>query len=164
MRRAALDGFLRPSRYHRVRHIAPAKRPNVQGIGQRRAARFAGGDRPEQVEFRAGGAARGLIAALWALARGSRLRRPIRHRVPVLAPGNLTRAAGNARVTYMKTFNARLAEQDLRKFAAKARRRGVSQAALLREWIHAREIPTVDDAAGWEARNSGNRRLRISPG
>lgn len=64
----------------------------------------------------------------------------------------------------MKTFNARLAEQDLRKFAAKARRRGVSQTALLREWIHAREIPTVDDAEGWEARNSGNRRLRISLG
>ena len=64
----------------------------------------------------------------------------------------------------MKTFNARLAEQDLRKFAAKARRRGLSQAALLREWIQARDIPTVDAAAGWEARNLGNRRLRVTRG
>jgi len=64
----------------------------------------------------------------------------------------------------MKTFSARLAEQDVRKFAAKARRRGVSQTALLREWINAREIPTVEDAGAWEARNAGNRRLRITRG
>ena len=64
----------------------------------------------------------------------------------------------------MKTFNARLAEQDVRKFAAKARRRGLSQTALLREWINAREIPTVEDAAAWEERNTGNHRLRIARG
>lgn len=64
----------------------------------------------------------------------------------------------------MKTFNARLAELDLRKFAAKARRRGVSQTALLREWIHSRDIPTAADAGLWEERNSGNRRLRIARG
>lgn len=64
----------------------------------------------------------------------------------------------------MKTFNARLAESDLRKFALKARRKGVSQTALLREWIHARDIPTVADAAAWEARNAGNGRLRIRRG
>jgi hypothetical protein len=64
----------------------------------------------------------------------------------------------------MKTFNARLAEQDLKKFAAKARRRGLSQAALLREWIHAREVPTVADAAAWESRNAGNRGLRVARG
>ncbi len=64
----------------------------------------------------------------------------------------------------MKTFNVRLAEQDVRKFAAEARRRGVSQTALLREWINAREIPTAEDAGAWEARNAGDRRLRVSLG
>ena len=64
----------------------------------------------------------------------------------------------------MKAFNARLAESDLKKFALKARRKGVSQTALLREWIHSREIPTVANAAAWETRNAGNARLRISRG
>lgn len=77
---------------------------------------------------------------------------------------NLTKGTRNAPAKLMKIFNARLAEHDLRRFAAKARRLGLSQTALLREWIHAREIPTVDAAARWEARNSGNRRLRISLG
>ena len=70
----------------------------------------------------------------------------------------------NASVMQTKTFNARLAESDLKKFALKARRKGVSQTALLREWIHARDIPTAADAAAWEARNAGNARLRISRG
>jgi hypothetical protein len=65
---------------------------------------------------------------------------------------------------HMKAFNARLAESDLRKFATKARKRGLSQSALLREWIHARDIPTVADAAAWEARNAGNSRLKIHRG
>ena len=68
----------------------------------------------------------------------------------------------NASVMHMKTFNARLAENDLKKFAVKAERRGLSQTALLRDWIRSREVPTVLDAAGWEARNEGNRRLRIA--
>lgn len=46
----------------------------------------------------------------------------------------------------------------------KARRKGVSQTALLREWIHARDIPTVAHADAWETRNAGNVRLRISRG
>jgi hypothetical protein len=70
----------------------------------------------------------------------------------------------NAQVTRTKTFNARLATADLKKFAAKARRCGLSQTPLLREWIHTREVPTVADAARWEERNLGNRRLRISRG
>ena len=64
----------------------------------------------------------------------------------------------------MKTFNARLAEQDVRKFASKARRRGLSQTALLREWIHSREVPTAAAAAAWESQNAGNRRLRVARG
>ncbi len=63
---------------------------------------------------------------------------------------------------HVKTFNARLAESDLKKLASKARRRGLTQTALLREWIHSRDIPTAGDAAIWEARNAGNPRLRIS--
>jgi hypothetical protein len=62
----------------------------------------------------------------------------------------------------MKTFNARLAENDLKKFALKARQRGVSQTALLREWIHTREVPTVENAEVWEQRNEGNQRLKVS--
>ncbi len=76
----------------------------------------------------------------------------------------LTLWSRNASVKQMKAFNARLAESDLKKFALKARRRGVSQTALLREWIHSRDIPTVADAAAWETRNAGNARLRISRG
>lgn len=64
----------------------------------------------------------------------------------------------------MKTFNARLAEADLKKFASKARQLGVTQTALLREWIRTREIPTVENAEAWELRNEGNRRLRIARG
>jgi len=61
-----------------------------------------------------------------------------------------------------KSFNARLPESDLKKFARKAERRGISQTALLREWIRARELPTASDAALWEIRNQGNPRLRIA--
>lgn len=64
----------------------------------------------------------------------------------------------------MKTFNARLAEQDLKKFAAKAHRRGVTQTALLREWIHSRDIPTAADAGLWEEQKAGSSRLRIARG
>ncbi len=63
-----------------------------------------------------------------------------------------------------KVFNARLEESDLRKFARKAKRQGLSQTALLREWIRSSEIPTVADAAAWERRNAGSTRLRIARG
>lgn len=82
----------------------------------------------------------------------------------LLKGARLTILPCNAPVKQMKTFNARLAESDLKKFAAKARRKGVSQTALLREWIHARDIPTAADAGAWEIRNAGNPRLRISRG
>jgi hypothetical protein len=62
----------------------------------------------------------------------------------------------------MKNFNARLAEIDLRKFAAKARRKGLSQTALLREWIRSRNLPTALDAAQWEERNEGKKRLKMA--
>lgn len=63
-----------------------------------------------------------------------------------------------------KIFNARLGESDLKKFARKAKRQGLSQTALLREWIRSPEVPTADDAARWERRNEGNTRLRIARG
>lgn len=74
----------------------------------------------------------------------------------------LTMEVCNANVMHMKTFNARLDESDLKRFAAKALSRGVSQTALLREWIRSRDVPTAGDAAVWERRNAGNKRLAIS--
>lgn len=65
---------------------------------------------------------------------------------------------------HMKAFSARLAESDIKKFSAKARSRGMSQTALLREWIRSREIPTAADAEVWEQRNEGNRRLAVRRG
>jgi hypothetical protein len=62
---------------------------------------------------------------------------------------------------HMKVFNARLEEKDLKEFAAKAQRRGLSQSALLREWIRSRDVPTAGEAEAWESRNWGNIRLRI---
>jgi hypothetical protein len=64
-------------------------------------------------------------------------------------------------VVQMKAFTARLNEMDLKEFSAKARRQGLSKNALLREWIRSRDVPTAADAEAWEARNWGNRRLRI---
>ncbi|MGH8020019.1 MAG: CopG family transcriptional regulator [Opitutaceae bacterium] len=60
-----------------------------------------------------------------------------------------------------KTFSARLDEKALARFERKARKRGVSKTALLRQWIFEREAPTAGDAEEWEKRNEGNKRLRI---
>jgi hypothetical protein len=61
----------------------------------------------------------------------------------------------------MKTFNARLTDADLKRLARKARRLGLSQTALLREWINAADAPTVADGTAWQKRNEGNPRLWI---
>lgn len=63
-----------------------------------------------------------------------------------------------------RTFNARLEESDLKKFARKAKRQGLSQTALLRQWIRSAEIPTAADAITWERRNEGNVHLHITRG
>lgn len=66
-------GSLRPFRGWRMELI----RSVTDGV--QRAARFAWGYRPDRVEFRAGGAARGLVAALLTPARGTKRRqRPAR--------------------------------------------------------------------------------------
>lgn len=62
----------------------------------------------------------------------------------------------------MKTFNARLTDADLKRLALKARRLGITQTALLREWINAVEAPTVADGTAWQKRNEGNPRLHIN--
>ncbi len=61
----------------------------------------------------------------------------------------------------MKTFNARLTDADLKKLARKARLLGITQTALLREWINSVDAPTAGDMAAWVKRNEGNPRLHI---
>ena len=60
-----------------------------------------------------------------------------------------------------KTFNARLTAAEMELLGRKARRRGLSKTALLKQWISQDEVPTVADAAVFEKRNHGNRRLLI---
>ena len=62
---------------------------------------------------------------------------------------------------HVKAFNVRLDEQDLKRLDAKARKRGVSKTALLRDWIRGSDDRTAADAVVWEERNLGNRGLRI---
>ena len=61
----------------------------------------------------------------------------------------------------VKAFNVRLAEKDMMLWGAIARRRGLSKAALLREWIRVGDDRTVADIRIWEERNLGNQGLRI---
>ena len=61
----------------------------------------------------------------------------------------------------VKAFNVRLAEQDLKRLDARARKRGVSKTALLRDWIRGSDDRTVADIRIWEERNLGNKGLRI---
>jgi hypothetical protein len=80
---------------------------------------------------------------------------------PVMAASEIDIPSCDANVMQVKVFNARLEEADLKRLAEKARRRGLSQTALLREWIRAEEGRTIADMEAWEARNLGNKALRI---
>jgi len=62
---------------------------------------------------------------------------------------------GNAIVMQMKVFNARLDEEDMKRFAQKAAMRGLSLTGLLREWIHEEEGRTMADLDRFEAENFG---------
>jgi hypothetical protein len=64
----------------------------------------------------------------------------------------------------MKAFNVRLDEKDLKRLSAKARKRGVSKATLLRDWIRGSDDRTAAGAGIWEEHNLGNRGLRIRCG
>jgi predicted DNA-binding protein len=61
----------------------------------------------------------------------------------------------------MKAFNVRLAEEDLKRLDERARKRGVTKTALLRDWIRGNDDRTVGDLRTWEERNLGNKELRI---
>ncbi len=59
-------------------------------------------------------------------------------------------------------FNARLSPKEFERLEMKARRRGVTKTALLREWIEQEDVPTVGDVPAFIRRNQGNTKLRIS--
>ncbi|HVW19896.1 MAG TPA: hypothetical protein VHC86_01670 [Opitutaceae bacterium] len=61
----------------------------------------------------------------------------------------------------MKVFNARLSEEDMEQFVAKAHLRGLSLTALLRRWIREEEGRTKEEIDAWIARNLGNKRLHV---
>jgi predicted DNA-binding protein len=61
----------------------------------------------------------------------------------------------------MKAFNVRLADEDLDRLSAKAKKRGMSKTELLRDWIRSDDDRTVANARLWEERNLGNSGLRI---
>lgn len=67
----------------------------------------------------------------------------------------------NASEMRVKAFTVRLAEKDLKRLDAMARKRHVSKTALLRDWIRNSDDRTAADATAWEERNLGNRGLSI---
>jgi hypothetical protein len=67
----------------------------------------------------------------------------------------------DASVMHMRAFTVRLAEEDLRRLDAKARKRGISKAALLRDRIRGSEDRTVANIRIWEEGNLGNQGFRI---
>ena len=77
---------------------------------------------------------------------------------------HLTNFIRNARVMHMKAFNVRLAEKDLKRLSARARKHGMSKAALFRDWIRSSDDRTVANARMWEEHNLGNQGLRIRCG